>query len=235
MAIIGCIEDLGQAYLSSGRFGNAELLFERVLASLDTRFGSSTPSIARSRVLRNLGTVYDNQKRHEEAAALRERSVQGLPPSEEHHLTVERVPLKDTLQSNPPPMKFWPDSDSRMERCWLMPSSFSYPPPDMENVARGRSPGPISLRHIVPDIEGVDSPINATDILPFTHTEVSKTQRINFELSLPQIETSVLDSRTRRFDQLFSQTMDTYIFHHTRDYVETSMQNEDVSRYIKRS
>jgi hypothetical protein len=144
-------------------------------------------------------------------------------------------------------------------KCWFVLNQTHYPPPTIPKNGIGRvsRSGPICLGHIIPDLKHLDNVINRhgpLDIppdMPIYPTkawniarEVNKSDGIEIsgEAGVPiaaaagltiTLDAGVAFERTIRNFWEFA-SLDTFIFQPTSEYIEDSVEDDEVATYLEK-
>jgi hypothetical protein len=144
-------------------------------------------------------------------------------------------------------------------KCWFVLKQTHYPPPVIPKNGTGRvsRSGPICLGHLIPDLKHLDNVINRhgpLDIPPDMPIYPTKAWDLTWELSksggvdvfgeagVPVATaagiTVKLDARVafKRTIKNFSEfaSLDTFIFQPTSEYVEDSVEDDEVAAYLEK-
>lgn len=142
-------------------------------------------------------------------------------------------------------------------KCWFVLQQTHYPPPVIPKNGTGTSSGPICLGHLIPDLKHLDNVVNRHGPLwipldmPIYPTkawdltwEVNKNKRVDISgnagvpiaaaagLIIKQ-DAGVAFKRTVENFWEF-ESLDTFIIQPTSEYVEDSVEDEEVSTYLQK-
>lgn len=142
-------------------------------------------------------------------------------------------------------------------KCWFVLRQTHYPPPSLPHNGTGPvcGSGPITLGHIIPDLRHLDNVLNyhgPLDIPPNTPIYPTKawnltwdaknTKGVNVSVSsgIPiaaALGVTVKLDAGAAFKQTINncwefESLETYIFQPTAEYIEDSMEDEDVAAYL---
>ena len=143
-------------------------------------------------------------------------------------------------------------------KAWFVLKQTHYPPPTFPQNGTGqvRGSGPICLGHLIPDLQHLDNVINPhgpLDVPPDTPIFLSKAQDLTWEMKeakglstsswagVPIAAAAGLTVKIGAgvaFKHSVSnywdfESLETYIFQPTAEYIEDSIEEEDVSRYLR--
>lgn len=109
-----------------------------------------------------------------------------------------------------------------MEKVWFLVHERGIPPPDLENMAGGGHPGPLSLGHIIADLKSLDRPLNLENIMPFPHDMRIWVQTMsNMDWETP--------------DEILQCKMEVHSFQPPHSYVADCLESPSIAKYIKNS
>jgi hypothetical protein len=133
-------------------------------------------------------------------------------------------------------------------KCWFVLKQTHYPPPVIPKNGTGKvgGSGPICPGHLIPDLKHLDNVINRhgpLDIpldMPIYPTkawdltwEVNKSHGVDISGVAIKLDARVAFTRTiKNFWEFVS--LDTFIFQPTSEYVEDSVEDDEVAAYLKR-
>lgn len=140
-------------------------------------------------------------------------------------------------------------------KCWFVLPQTHYPPPEIPKNGVGKTTGPICLGHLVPDLEHLDNVINRREPLQippdmpiyssskcdFTW-ESHQSQGFDFSsnVGLPiaaAVGITVKGDAKVAFERSVKNfwefdSLETAIFQPTAEYIEDSMESDEVSAYL---
>jgi hypothetical protein len=144
-------------------------------------------------------------------------------------------------------------------KCWFVLKQTHYPPPVIPKNGTGRvsESGPICLGHLIPDLKHLDNiinrhgPLDISPDMPIYPTkaleltwEVNKSSGVNIfggagvPVAAAAGMTIKLDARVafKRTIKNFWEfaSLDTFIFQPTSEYVEDSVEDDDVAAYLEK-
>jgi hypothetical protein len=142
-------------------------------------------------------------------------------------------------------------------KCWFVLQQTHYLPPVIPKNGTGTTSGPICLGHLIPDLKHLDNVINRHEPLkippdmPIYPTkvwnltcEVNKSEGVGVsgDAKIPiaaaagfTIKLDVGIAFQRSIQNFWEfESLDTFIIQPTREYVEDSVENEEVSAYLQK-